>query len=230
MTALRVAIVGPGRMGAAVAELARSSGAEVVANIGADSAIDRDSLRGAEVAIEFTEPSAAPANILACVRAGCPVVCGTTGWYGELDAVGTLVRENRGALLWSSNFSLGVHALNSLLAQAGRIFATLPGFEAALVETHHSAKKDAPSGTARMLQKTFSEGWGSDVPVTSVRVGSVPGTHTLIIDGAFEQIVVSHEARDRRVFAEGALVAAGWLVGRQGVFTLDDVLSAKEDQ
>jgi 4-hydroxy-tetrahydrodipicolinate reductase len=104
----------------------------------------------------------------------------------------------------------------------------MPEFDAALVETHHVAKKDAPSGTARVLQNEFAIGWGADVPITSVRVGSVPGTHTLVLDGKFEQIVISHEARDRRVFAEGALIGARWLIGRRGVFTLDDVLSEED--
>jgi len=121
-----------------------------------------------------------------------------------------------------------VHAVARLVRRAGEVFANIPSFDAALVETHHAAKKDAPSGTAHMLQGKFAETSGREVPITSIRVGSVPGTHTLVLDGRFEQIVISHEARDRRVFAEGALVAASWLIGRRGVFTLDDVLSDKE--
>ncbi|MEO7216618.1 MAG: dihydrodipicolinate reductase C-terminal domain-containing protein [Gemmatimonadaceae bacterium] len=228
MTKLRLAIIGPGKMGTAIADLARSSGSDVVATIAAGTTINRESLLGADVAIEFTEPAAAPANIRACVLAGCAVVVGTTGWYDQLAPIESLVIEHNGALLWASNFSLGVHALTRLIARAGEIFSALPGFDAELVETHHATKKDSPSGTARMLQETFVAGWGRDLPIASIRLGSVPGTHALIIDGAFEQIVISHEARDRRVFAEGALVAARWLVGRRGVFTLDDVLSRKE--
>ncbi len=230
MTHIRLAIIGPGKMGSAIADLARASGMEVVATLGAGMLITPASLQQADVAIEFTEPAAAAANIRACLLAGCPIVVGTTGWYDELPEIGPLVRESGGALLWAANFSLGVHALSRLLKRAGEIFARLPGFDAAFVETHHAAKKDAPSGTARMLQRDFASGWGRDAPIASVRVGSVPGTHTLVLDGAFEQIVISHEARDRRVFAEGALVAARWLVGRRGVFTLDDVLSEEGDR
>jgi 4-hydroxy-tetrahydrodipicolinate reductase len=106
---------------------------------------------------------------------------------------------------------------------AGALFAAHAQFEAAIVETHHSAKKDAPSGTAKALADAVAETLGRQVPIASVRVGSAPGTHTLIFDGPFEQIVITHEARDRRVFADGALRAAAWLVGKTGVFSMRDV-------
>lgn len=228
MTNTRVAIIGPGKMGSAVAALAAAADFDVVATLGPESSITRDTLNGADVAVEFTDPAAAAGNVRACILAGCPVVVGTTGWYDELPTIAKLTKEKGGAVLWAANFSLGVHAVALLLRRAGELFGRLPGFDAALTEIHHAGKKDAPSGTASMLQREFSGGWGRSVPVTSVRLGAVPGTHTLIVDGAFEQIVISHEARDRRVFAEGALVAAGWLVGRQGIFTLDDVLSEEE--
>lgn len=229
MSPLRLAIIGPGKMGLAVADLAVAMGHEVVATIGDRMPIDVDSLNGAEVAIEFTDPAAAAANVTACVLSGCPVVVGTTGWYDQLPAIGKLVEGRGGALLWSANFSLGVHALSAIVRRAGEQFLQLPGFDAQLIETHHAMKKDAPSGTARMLQKDFAAASGRQIPITSIRLGSVPGTHTLVLDGAFEQIVITHEARDRRVFAEGALIGAKWLVGRHGVFTLDDVLFQAPD-
>lgn len=228
MTALRIAIIGPGRMGNAIADLARVRGMEIVATLGAGTPVSAESLNRADVAIEFTEPGAAVANVRACVVAGCPVVVGTTGWYEELQQLARLVEVEGGALLWDANFSLGVHAVARLVEYAGAIFSRLPSFDPALVETHHAAKRDAPSGTARMLQSRYAAASGREIPITSIRVGSVPGTHQLVLDGAFEQIVISHEARDRRVFAEGALLAAAWLVGRRGVFTLDDVLSSQE--
>lgn len=224
MTTLKIAVIGAGKMGRAVQEVAAAEGVSVVAVIGPDATITVDSLLGADVAIDFTEPSAAVANAEACIKAGCPVVIGTTGWYGQLDALSAYTTEHKGAVLWAANFSLGVHALAQLIRLAGQLFANIPGFDAHIVETHHTAKKDAPSGTALMLQQQAESALHSAVPVSSVRVGSVPGTHELIFDGAFEQIVISHEVRDRRVFAEGALVAARWLVGRRGVFTLNDVL------
>lgn len=227
MTGLRVAVIGNGKMGRAVQQLAVASGASVVAVLGRNTNIDPESLFSADVAIEFTDPDSAVANVTACVDAGCPIVVGTTGWYDQLGSVTEYGREHNGAILWSANFSLGVYALVQLVRSAGALFAGLPGFDAHIVETHHLAKKDAPSGTALLLQQEVESTLGRDVPVTSVRLGSVPGTHEFILDGAYEQIVISHEARDRRVFAEGALVAARWLVGRHGVFTLSDVLGAR---
>jgi 4-hydroxy-tetrahydrodipicolinate reductase len=112
------------------------------------------------------------------------------------------------------------------VAEAARLFAAIPGFDGHMVETHHTAKKDAPSGTAASLARSAERAGGRPLPITSVRVGSVPGTHEVIFDGAFEQVRLVHEARDRRVFAEGALTAARWLVGRTGVFTMQDVLSS----
>lgn len=227
MTGLRVAVIGNGKMGRAVQQVAVASGASVVAVLGRNTNIDPESLFSADVAIEFTDPDSAVANVTACVDAGCPIVVGTTGWYDQLGSVTEYGREHNGAILWSANFSLGVYALVQLVRSAGALFAGLPGFDAHIVETHHLAKKDAPSGTALLLQQEVESTLGRDVPVTSVRLGSVPGTHEFILDGAYEQIVISHEARDRRVFAEGALVAARWLVGRHGVFTLSDVLGAR---
>jgi 4-hydroxy-tetrahydrodipicolinate reductase len=157
------------------------------------------------------------------------VVVGTTGWYDDLPAITKEVQAAGGALLWAPNFSVGVHVFAQIVALAAKLSVNLPGFERTMLETHHSAKKDAPSGTALMLARAAEESGGGTMPITSVRVGSVPGTHELVIDGAFEQIRLVHEARDRRVFADGALVAARWLAGRRGVFTMRDVLSGNSE-
>lgn len=225
-----IAIIGTGKMGHAVAEVAGQSGMRIAALIGRDVRITPESLNGADVAVDFTEPDAAVDNVRACVLAGCPVVLGTTGWNARLDEITTFVHEKDGAFLWAANFSLGVHALTVLLRDAGRLFAHLPGFDAHITETHHARKKDAPSGTALMLQRAVQQNLRRPAPITSIRVGSVPGTHQLVFDGEYEQVVISHETRDRRVFAQGALVAARWLVGRHGVFTLDDVLNSEETE
>jgi 4-hydroxy-tetrahydrodipicolinate reductase len=132
-------------------------------------------------------------------------------------------RDAGGAILIAPNFSLGVALATDVMRAAGQAFAPHDHFAAALVETHHAAKLDAPSGTAKSMADALREALGREVPITSVRVGAVPGTHTLIFDGPFEQIVITHEARDRRVFADGALRAAAWLVGKMGVFTMRDV-------
>jgi len=195
MSGRRLAVIGDGRMGRAVAALAPERGFTVVAHFGAHGdatgrPLGPAALAGVEVAIEFTVPGAAPANIRACLAAGVPVVVGTTGWHDDLPAVAADVAASGGALLHAPNFSPGV----------------------------------GPSGTARALAAAAAEGSGRDVPVTSIRTGHVPGTHTLVADAPFEQVTLTHEARDRRVFADGALSAAAWLAGRRGVFTMRHVL------
>jgi len=232
MTVHALAIIGSdGKMGRAVAALAPERGFRVVASIDAPvdhrgSGVTRESLNGADVAIDFTVPDAALANVRAAADAQCPIVVGTTGWYDRLPEASQYVTEKRGAMLWAPNFSIGVNLFDQIVKQAVRLFAAAPGFDVHLVETHHSAKKDAPSGTALKLAATAEGVLGRKIPVTSIRTGSVPGTHELIFDAPFEQVRLEHLARDRRVFAEGALLAAGWLIGRRGVFTMSDVLTS----
>ncbi|HEV2017918.1 MAG TPA: dihydrodipicolinate reductase C-terminal domain-containing protein [Gemmatimonadaceae bacterium] len=225
-----IAIIGDGKMGHAIRDLAQAKGWQVAALIGeresaGGSGITRSTLGNADVAVEFTEPKAAVANIIAALRAGVPVVAGTTGWYDQLPAITQVANEAGTALLWSPNFSLGVNVLIELARYAGALMRPLEEFDAHIVETHHSKKKDAPSGTAVAIAKAASEGLKRAIPTTSVRTGSVPGTHELIFDGVYEQLSLTHVARDRRVFAEGALAAADWLVGKRGVFTMRDVLN-----
>jgi 4-hydroxy-tetrahydrodipicolinate reductase len=226
----RLAIIGDGRMGQAISQLARDNGWRVTAMLGegdtaGGSGINASTLAGARVAVEFTVPGAAVRNITACLRAGVPVVVGTTGWYDALPEVTRIAQETGTGLLWSANFSPGVNIFLELARYAGALLRPLAEFDAHIVETHHSAKKDAPSGTAIQIGKSVSEGLRRPVPITSVRTGSVPGTHELMFDSTFEQISLTHVARDRRVFAEGALRAAGWLIGKKGVFTMRDVLA-----
>lgn len=227
---LRLAVVGLGRMGGAVDQLAPERGFEVVARLDAahnrgGEGITPRSLGEAEVVIEFTRPDAAVSNIHATLAAGVPIVVGTTGWYAALPGVINEVARVNGALVWAPNFAVGVNIFEQLVEQAAGLTAAVSGFDAHIVETHHAAKKDAPSGTALKLVQAARRGSGRDVPVTSVRTGSVPGTHELLLDAPFEQIRLEHVARDRRVFAEGALLAARWLVGRRGVFQMRDVLA-----
>jgi 4-hydroxy-tetrahydrodipicolinate reductase len=159
------------------------------------------------------------------LRAGVPIVVGTTGWYDELSEITRIAHASGTALLWSPNYSLGVNVLIELARYAGTLMQPLEEFDAHIVETHHARKKDAPSGTAMVIGKAASDALGRPIPTTSVRTGSVPGTHEIIFDGTFEQLTLSHVARDRRVFAEGALTAAEWLIGKNGVFTMRDVLN-----
>jgi 4-hydroxy-tetrahydrodipicolinate reductase len=217
-------------MGRAVEALARERDCTVVAWLGRADTIDAASLGGADVALEFSVPGAAAHNVRACLAARCPVVSGTTGWADELPAVADEVAAQGGAMLWAANFSIGVNLFVEVARRAGELMSRAPSFDVHLTEVHHSAKIDAPSGTARLIAAAVAESAGSPVPITSVRTGFVPGTHTLTFDAAFEQVTLEHVARDRQLFADGALLAARWLVsrverGRRGVFTMADVLS-----
>lgn len=228
---IRVALIGMGRMGQAIDALAADRNCEIAARIGrteSANGINLAMLNGAHVAIEFSHPETAIANAIACLRAGCPVVVGTTGWskqLGELEAA--VIHTQRGAL-WTANFSLGVQLFLTVAEEAARRFSRSTGFDPHLIETHHAAKKDAPSGTAMAIEERLRAGGLGVVPITSIRVGSVPGTHEIVFDAPFEQVRISHEARDRRVFAHGALVAAQWLANKTtpGVYTMRDVISS----
>lgn len=224
----KLAVLGAGKMGTLLAQLAPEQGFTLTAQLDRQETargLTAGALNGAEVVIEFTEPHAAAALVRQCAELGVPVVSGTTGWDAERVVVETFVRNSSGALLWAPNFALGVHLFAKVVEEAARRFAhDRAGFDAHLVETHHAKKLDAPSGTARMLALVAESARGKAIPVTSVRTGHVPGTHELVFDAAFEQVRLVHEARDRRVFAAGALAAAKWLAGKRGVFTLDDFL------
>lgn len=229
MTSRNVAIIGDGKMGQAIRQLAVERGWRVTAVVGERESADgvgisKISLGEPDVAVEFTQPSGAVPNVMACLRAKVPVVVGTTGWYDSLPEVTRVATETGTPLLWSPNFSLGVNVLIEVSRYAAKLMSGLEDFDAHIVETHHSKKKDAPSGTAIAIAKAASDALERPIPTTSVRTGSVPGTHELIFDAAFEQLAITHTARDRRVFAEGALKAADWLVGKRGVFTMRDVL------
>lgn len=230
---MKIALIGDGKMARAIAPLAADRGHQITVTLGAGdnrdgSGITREKLGNPDLAIEFTEPSAAVANVLACARAGLSVVVGTTGWYNELDKVSAEVRRLDGSMFWAPNFSLGVAILSAAIEAATSALRGVSSFDVHLVETHHAAKKDRPSGTAASLADIATRNLGREVPITSVRTGFVPGTHELVIDAAFEQLRLVHEARDRRVFADGALSAAEWLLGRKGVFTMRDMLAQQE--
>ena len=227
---MRIVIVGNGRMGRAVAALAQQRGhtihcvIESRANTGGG-ALTPARLAGADVALEFTRPDAAPLNLERLIEAGIPTVTGTTGWSAELPRIAGLVQRRRGALLHAANFSVGVQIFLRAARDLGRRFAGHPEFDAFILEEHHAAKLDAPSGTARVLQEGLRE---SDparpFPITSVRAGAIPGTHSVTYDGPHETLSLSHVARSREGFAAGVLAAVEWLPGHPGVHTFEDML------
>ena len=225
----QIAIIGDGKMGRTIAQMVQERGWSVCAML--DSAhnrggkgITRRALGDPDVAIEFTKPEAAVDNIRACIESGVSVVVGTTGWYESLPMITEEAKRADVGLLWAPNFAVGVNLFVELTRRAGELMGLAPEFAGVLVETHHSAKKDAPSGTALAIVNAMEKGLGKRIPVTSVRTGSVPGTHEVIFDSTYEQMTLRHEARDRRVFADGALRASQWLIGKKGVFTMRDVL------
>lgn len=230
---VRVALIGMGRMGRALAALAPERGCDVVARLDAaemSRGITATDLHGAQVAIDFTTPESAVANAIAVLQAGCAVVIGTTGWSAQLPVVAAAAQAAQCAALWSPNFSVGVQLFLAMAEDAAKRARQVSGFDAHVVETHHIAKLDAPSGTGIAIADRLRDGLGREVPITSVRTGSVPGTHEIIFDAPFEQIRLVHEARDRRVFADGALTAARWLASARvpAVYTMRDVLAASQ--
>ncbi len=223
---MRVLLIGDGKMARALAQVAAERGDVVVGMLGPQDMQAPIPTGIADVAIEFTHPAAAASTVRAALAAGLPVVSGTTGWEVELGVLRREVQASGGTLLHAANFSLGVQLFHRLVALAAQL-AHGTAFHAHLVETHHAEKRDAPSGTARSLAAAAEAATGRPLAVTSVRVGHVPGTHALVLDAPFEQITVTHEARDRRVFAAGALAVADWLRDQQGVRTLDDYVSVQ---
>jgi 4-hydroxy-tetrahydrodipicolinate reductase len=226
---MNIAIVGKGKMGLAVAALARERG-HAVHVIGREenaggAALSRDRLTGVDVAVEFTRPEAVVANLERLIEAGVPTVTGTTGWSAELPRIERLVRERHGALLHAANFSVGVHLFLRAARELAALFAGRPEFDAFILEEHHAAKRDAPSGTAAALRARAREADGArELPITSVRAGSIPGTHLLTYDGPDETVTLGHVARSRGAFAAGALAAAEWLPGRSGVHRFEAML------
>ncbi len=227
---MRIVVVGNGKMGHAVAALATARGHAIHAMIGAEEnpggrALTSERLAGADVAIEFTRPDAAVANLQRLIEAGLPAVTGTTGWATELPRITRLVEQKGGALLYASNFSVGVHLFLRAARDLARRFAGHAAFDAFILEEHHAAKRDAPSGTARSLQAALREGDPArQFPITSVRAGAIPGTHLVTYDAPSESVTLSHVARNRDGFAAGALTAAEWLPGHPGVHTFEGML------
>jgi len=224
-----VAIVGYGKMGRLVEQLAPSFGLEVRARISSaknpqGSGLSRESLAGADVAIDFSTPQAAPANILRLASLGVNVVSGTTGWYDALPAVRESVLAAGTALVWGPNFSIGVNIFLETVARAAALFSQYLDYEAWGWEIHHAAKKDVPSGTLkRLAEEIRANGYPREVNLASNRAGMIPGTHEIGFDSASDTITLRHTARNREGFARGALQAARWISGKKGVFEFQQI-------
>ncbi len=227
---LRIVIVGYGRMGKEVEALAEAYDCEIVErldvhNNAAGEAIDPARLPEADVAIDFSTAEATVSNLPRLARIGLNVVVGTTGWSDAEATLRQAVADSSIGVVAAANFSVGVNIFLELVERAAPLVSPHEEFGAWIHETHHAAKVDAPSGTALALETAMrTSGYDRPIDVASTRVGSVPGIHTVGFDGPAETITLTHTARNRTTFARGALEAARWLKGRQGWFTMRDVL------
>ncbi len=239
---MKVAIVGYGKMGKAIEQLALDAGHTISMIIDADNANDLHNIfpENTDVAIEFSQPETAFDNIMTLLNNGVKVVAGTTGWLDNYDKVVELSNKKQGTFLYASNFSLGVNLFFKLNEWLANEMSNLDGFKASMEEIHHLQKKDAPSGTAittaeRIISKNKNyESWVNEptdvrgkLPIISLREENVPGTHTVTYSSPLETIEVKHIAHDRKVFAQGVVRVAEWVAGQQGVLTISDFLNSK---
>ena len=223
---MKLAIVGYGKMGRLIEQLAPEYGFAVHARI--DIGDDFAQATGADVAIEFTTPEAAVENIEKLAAMKVPVVVGTTGWLAHMSEVRAAVESAQSALVWSPNFSVGVNVFVRLVREAAQLLANEPGYGAWAWEIHHDTKKDAPSGTLlKLVEEMKAAGYARAIDIGSNRAGRHPGTHEIGFESAADSITLRHSARSREGFARGALKAAQWIVGKQGVYEFSDVLFTK---
>lgn len=226
---MRIALLGHGAMGHLVETRARNQGQEIglICN-SKDSGLKleelSDRLRGHDVAIDFSVASAVVKHATACGRAGVALVEGTTGWKAEDAEVRRVVESHKGGFIFGANFSIGVNLFYRVVSLAADLFGRVDEYDPFIEEAHHKRKRDAPSGTALRLREIVSAHSGREVAVTSTRAGYIPGTHRVGFDSAPDQIMLAHTARSRDGFAAGALAAAQWIMGRQGVFEFSEVL------
>jgi len=219
----KLAIVGYGKMGRLIEQLAPEYGFTVHARL--DLNDDLRQAEGADVAVEFTLPSAVVKNVEALSSLRIPVVTGTTGWTDQMDRVRAAVEQHRTGLVWSPNFSIGVNVFFRVVREAARLLESEPQYGAWAWEIHHHTKKDAPSGTLlRLVEEMEAAGYSRPIDTSANRAGAHPGTHEIGFDSAADTITLRHAARSREGFARGALKAAQWLPGKRGIFKFEDVL------
>ncbi len=227
---IKLALLGYGKMGKAVASLAPQRGFDVRLTLDIDDnqggqAITAEKFNGIDVCVEFTTPDVVVGNIRRVASLGVNLVVGTTGWQNRLDEVRGIVKDAGIGMVYAANFSIGVNLYYRLARAAAEIFAGFPMYDPYLTEAHHKFKKDAPSGTALEIKRQIQPAFGDrDIPVASVRAGYIPGTHELGFDSEADTVVVRHTARGRQGLAEGALHAARWIAGRKGFYNFADVL------
>lgn len=238
---MKIALLGYGKMGKVIEKVAQSRGHEIV--LRKTSASTFDGLQSADVAIDFSVPDAAVRNISECLHTNVPIVSGTTGWLSEYETMVELCKQKNGAFLYGSNFSLGVNVFFELNAYLAKMMSKLEQYQVSMEEIHHTQKLDAPSGTAITLAEGIIENsaytnWvlkndegktephlGKSIKIDAKRIENVPGTHTVVYNSDVDAIEIKHTAHNREGFALGSVIAAEWILGKNGVFTMKDVLN-----
>ena len=241
---MKIALIGYGKMGKTIEKIAVSRGHEVVLRLDINNPEDFEKLPEADVAIEFTRPESAVGNLEKCIVAGVPVVCGTTGWLKHFDDISALTKAQNSAFFYASNYSIGVNIFFEINRKLAEMMQTQPQYDVRMEEIHHTQKLDAPSGTAITLAEGILQnvkrktqwvcdteslsrdlgGEGEDIIITSKRIDPAPGTHIVTYDSPIDSIEITHTAHSREGFATGAVLAAEWLVGKKGVFSMKDML------
>ncbi len=229
---IKIALLGYGQMAKIIESISEQHGCEVVERYWDVKPMrpeesTRRALKNVQVMIDFSVPEAVVGNILSCADMSINMVVGTTGWSDRLDEVKQIVKSSRIGLVYASNFSLGVNLYYKIVEEAGRLFQSFENYDPFIEELHHKKKKDAPSGTAKVLRDILQKKiTGKEIPVSSVRAGYIPGIHTVSFDSVFDTIRLRHTARSREGFAEGALLAAKWIAGRKGFYQFQNVLES----
>ena len=231
---MKIALLGYGKMGKVIERIALERGHEIV--LRKSSSTSYAGLENADVAIDFSLPTSAVANISECLNNGIPVVSGTTGWLEEYSNMVALCEQKNGSFIYGSNFSLGVNLFFELNNYLAKMMSKFKNYSASMEEIHHTQKLDAPSGTAISLAKGIIENsdytnWIMDanpkeneISIEALRIENVPGTHSVFYNSEVDTIEIKHTAHSRDGFALGSIIAAEWLVGKKGVFTMKDVL------
>jgi 4-hydroxy-tetrahydrodipicolinate reductase len=233
---MKIALLGYGKMGKVIERIALERGHEIV--LKKDEFNTYDGLSTADVAIDFSVPTAAVSNISSCFNNNVPVVSGTTGWLEHFDEMVALCNEKQGGFISSSNFSLGVNIFFELNEYLAKIMSQFDSYKVSMEEIHHTQKLDAPSGTAISLAKgviensnyanwTLDQAKTNEIHIEAKRIGDVPGTHTVTYDSIVDSIELKHTAHNREGFALGAVIAAEWLAGKTGIYSMKDVLNLK---
>lgn len=231
---MKIALLGYGKMGKVIERIALERGHEIVLRKSSNDTFE--GLQQADVAIDFSVPDSAVNNISECLASNIPIISGTTGWLEHYNEMVALCNEKKGAFIYGSNFSLGVNIFFELNAYLAKMMSHLKEYKVSMEEIHHTQKLDAPSGTAISLAQGIIENshyasWTMETPkdseihIEAKRIQNIPGTHSVFYDSDVDQIEIKHTAHSREGFALGAVVAAEWLIGKKGVFTMKDVLN-----